>query len=140
MPLLGEKLANSNWAKMLDVFFVFRMVGGSVTTLGLASPLINEGLHNLFGLPRNITMQIVVLLVTTMIFAYSAYQGLKGGIQKLSNINFYLAMFFLAFVLIVGPTVFILNTGLESARSLDRGNATHDDLYRAIQGIPILRL
>lgn len=114
MPLLGEKLAGSNWAKMLDVLFVFGMVGGGATTLGLASPLINEGLYNLFGLPRNITMQIVVLLVTTIIFAYSAYQGLKGGIQKLSNINFYLAMAFLLFILIVGPTVFILNTGLEA--------------------------
>ncbi len=119
MPLLGEKLAGSNWAKMLDVLFVFGMVGGGATTLGLASPLINEGLYNLFGLPRNITMQIVVLLITTMIFAYSAYQGLKGGIQKLSNINFYLAMLFLLFILIVGPTVFILNTGLEAlGRSL----------------------
>ena len=58
------------------------MVGGGATTLGLASPLINEGLYNLFGLPRNITMQLVVLLVTTLIFAYSAYQGLKGGIQN----------------------------------------------------------
>lgn len=114
MPLLGEKLAGSNWAKMLDVLFVFGMVGGGATTLGLASPLINEGLYNLFGLPRNITMQIVVLLITTMIFAYSAYQGLKGGIQKLSNINFYLAVAFLLFVLVVGPTVFILNTGLEA--------------------------
>lgn len=114
MPLLGEKLAGSNWAKMLDVLFVFGMVGGGATTLGLASPLINEGLYNLFGLPRNITMQIVVLLITTMIFAYSAYQGLKSGIQKLSNINFYLAVAFLLFVLVVGPTVFILNTGLEA--------------------------
>ncbi|MBO1530992.1 BCCT family transporter [Psychrobacter sp. F1192] len=114
MPLLGEKRANSNWAKMLDVLFVFGMVGGGATTLGLASPLINEGLYNLFGLPRNVTMQIVVLLITTMIFAYSAYQGLKGGIQKLSNINFYLAVAFLLFVLVVGPTVFILNTGLEA--------------------------
>lgn len=119
MPLLGEKIANSNWAKMLDVLFIFGMVGGGATTLGLASPLINEGLYNLFGLPRNITMQLVVLLVTTLIFAYSAYQGLKGGIQKLSNINFYLAMVLLAFILIVGPTVFILNTGLEAiGRSL----------------------
>ena len=114
MPLLGEKLAGSNWAKMLDVLLVFGMVGGGATTLGLASPLINEGLYNLFGLPRNITMQLVVLLVTTLIFAYSAYQGLKGGIQKLSNINFYLAVALLLFILIVGPTVFILNTGLEA--------------------------
>ncbi|AWT48077.1 BCCT family transporter [Psychrobacter sp. YP14] len=119
MPLLGEKLASSNWAKMLDVLFVFGMVGGGATTLGLASPLINEGLYNLFGLPRNITMQLAVLFVTTMIFAYSAYQGLKGGIQKLSNINFYLAVAFLLFILVTGPTVFIFNTGLEAlGRSL----------------------
>lgn len=114
MPLLGEKLAHSNWAKMLDVLFVFGMVGGGATTLGLASPLINEGLYNLFGLPRNITMQLVVLFVTTLIFAYSAYQGLKGGIQKLSNINFYLAVALLLFILVAGPTVFIFNTGLEA--------------------------
>ena len=114
MPLLGEKLAHSNWAKMLDVLFVFGMVGGGATTLGLASPLINEGLYNLFGLPRNITMQLVVLFVTTLIFAYSAYQGLKGGIQKLSNINFYMAIGLLLFILIAGPTVFIFNTGLEA--------------------------
>ena len=114
MPLLGEKLAGSNWAKMLDVLFVFGMVGGGATTLGLASPLINEGLYNLFGLPRNITMQLLVLFVTTLIFAYSAYQGLKGGIQKLSNINFYLAVALLLFILIAGPTVFIFNTGLEA--------------------------
>lgn len=113
MPLLGEKFATSNWGKMLDVFFIFGMVGGAATTLGLASPLITEGLHNLFGLPINITMQVIVLLITTGIFAYSAYQGLKGGIQKLSNINFYLSILFLLYILIVGPTVFILNTGLE---------------------------
>lgn len=77
MPLLGEKLASSNWAKLLDVLFIFGMVGSGATTRGLASPLINEGLYNLFGLPRNTTMQIVVLLITTIIFAYSAYQGAK---------------------------------------------------------------
>lgn len=119
MPLFGEKFTKSNWGKLVDIFFIFGMIGGGATTLGLASPMITEGLHELFNVPSNITTQLVVLLITTMIFAYSAYQGLRGGIQFLSNINFYLAIALLVFVLLVGPTTFILNTGLESlGRSL----------------------
>lgn len=114
MPLLGERFTKSNWGRLIDVFFVFGMIGGGATTLGLASPMITDGLHELFGTPRNIAMQLAVLFVTTLIFAYSAYQGLRGGIQFLSNINFYLALGFLLFVLLCGPTVFILNTGLEA--------------------------
>lgn len=119
MPLLGEKFTKSNWGRLIDVFFVFGMIGGGATTLGLASPMIGEGLYELFGIPNSLMTQLVVLLVTTSIFAYSAYQGLRSGIQMLSNINFYLAIAFLIFVLLVGPTVFILNVGLESlGRSL----------------------
>ncbi|WP_312266057.1 BCCT family transporter [Neisseria sp.] len=119
MPLFGEKFAKSNWGKLVDVFFVFGMIGGGATTLGLASPMITEGLYELFGIPNTLLVQLSVLLVTTMIFAYSAYQGLRSGIQFLSNINFYMAIAFLIFVLVCGPTVFILNTGLESlGRSL----------------------
>ena len=119
MPLIGQRWANSNWGKLIDIFFVFGMLGGGATTLGLASPMISYGLHELFGTPQNLQMQLIVLLVTTMIFAYSAYQGLKGGIQFLSNINFYLSIAFLIFILFAGPTIFILNVGLESlGRSL----------------------
>lgn len=119
MPLFGEKFATSNWGKLTDIFFVFGMIGGGATTLGLASPMINEGLYELFGLPKNLWMQLVVLLLTTAIFAYSAFKGLKSGIQFLSNVNFYLALVFVVFVLLAGPTVFILNTGLEAmGRSL----------------------
>lgn len=119
MPLFGEKFTSSNWGKLIDVFFAFGVIGGGATTLGLASPLVAEGLHELFGLPITIWMKVFVLLMTTAIFAYSAFRGLKSGIQFFSNINFYLALGFLGFVLLVGPTVFILNTGLEAiGRSL----------------------
>lgn len=118
-PLLGDKIASSRWGRTIDIFFIFGMIGGGATTLGLASPMITNGLNQLFGLPINIWMQLIVLLLTTAIFAYSAFQGMKNGIQLLSNINFYLALVFLGFVLLVGPTGFMLNVGLESlGRSL----------------------
>lgn len=114
MPLLGEKLIISRWGKLIDIFFVFGMIGGGATSLGLASPMVTEGLFELFGLPKNLWMQLVVLLMTTALFAYSAFRGMKGGIQLLSNLNFYLAVGFVIFVALVGPTLFIINTGIDS--------------------------
>ncbi len=121
MPLLGENITTSRWGKLIDIFFVFGMIGGGATTLGLASPMIGEGLSTLFGWDNTLHLQLAVLLVTTIIFAYSAYQGLKGGIQFLSNINFYLAIGFLIFVLLCGPTVFIFRTYAKSIKFCESG-------------------
>lgn len=58
--------------------------------------------------------QIGVLFVCTAIFGYSAYAGMEKGIKLLSNINFWGAIGLLAFILIAGPTIFMLETGLDS--------------------------
>lgn len=114
MPVLGEARSKGYTGKTVDVLFVFGMLGGGATTLGLAAPLITEGLHKLFGIPNTMTAQLGILLLCTCIFAYSSYAGLEKGIKFLSNINFWGAMGFLAFILAVGPTIFLLNTGLDA--------------------------
>ncbi|MBW3696442.1 BCCT family transporter [Vibrio sp. T187] len=114
MPVLGEARSKGAAGKIVDVLFIFGLLGGAATTLGLAAPLINEGLNHLFGLPKNTTTQTAVLLICTAIFAYSSYAGLEKGIKILSNINFWGAMGLLAFVLAAGPTIFMLETGLDS--------------------------
>ncbi|MDO6815565.1 BCCT family transporter [Cobetia amphilecti] len=114
MPVLGEKLAHGWLGKLIDISFIFGMLGGGATTLGLAAPMINEGVHELFGVPKSLTTQIVVLLVCTALFGYSAYVGLKKGIKLLSDINFWLAVGLLLFIFIAGPTLFMANTGLDA--------------------------
>ncbi|WP_104401745.1 BCCT family transporter [Vibrio penaeicida] len=114
MPVLGEARTKKAPGKIIDVLFIFGLLGGAATTLGLAAPLIGEGLNQLFGIPQNTYSQIGVLLVCTAIFAYSSYAGMEKGIKILSNINFWGAMGLLTFVLAVGPTIFMLETGLDS--------------------------
>ncbi len=114
LPVIGERQAHGPTGKVIDVLFVFGMLAGGATSLGLAAPLINEGAHELFGAPKNIGTQIVVLVVCTSIFGASAYAGLKKGILTLSKINLWLALLLLAFVFVVGPTVFMANTGIDS--------------------------
>ncbi|BDU37988.1 transporter [Vibrio nigripulchritudo] len=114
MPVLGEERTQKAPGKIVDVLFIFGLLGGAATTLGLAAPLIGEGLYQLFGIPQTTYSQIGVLLVCTAIFAYSSYAGMEKGIKVLSNINFWGAMGLLVFVLMVGPTIFMLETGLDS--------------------------
>lgn len=114
IPVIGEKHTYGALGKLIDVLFIFGLLGGAATTLGLAAPLISEGLSVLFGLPQTTYTQIGVLAICTAIFAYSSFAGMEKGIKILSNINFWGAMLLLAIVLLLGPTIFILETGLDS--------------------------
>ncbi|MGR5366055.1 BCCT family transporter [Photobacterium damselae] len=114
MPVIGEARSHGWVGKLVDVLFIFGLLGGGATTLGLAAPLITEGVNYLFGVPKTTETQVVVLLICTAIFAYSAYAGMEKGIKLLSNINFWGALGLLAFILICGPTIFMLETGLDS--------------------------
>nr|WP_255045360.1 BCCT family transporter [Photobacterium sp. ZSDE20] len=114
MPAIGEARSYGWLGKVIDVLFIFGLLGGGATTLGLAAPLITEGANYLFGLPKDTETQIIVLMLCTAIFAYSAYAGMEKGIKFLSNVNFWGALSLLAFVLISGPTIFMLETGLDS--------------------------
>lgn len=108
-PLIG-RLADGPIGKLIDVLFMFGLMGGAGTTLALGTPMIAEGISSLTGLPVNMTMQTVILVVCTTIFAISAYSGLRKGIKVLSDLNLWLAIFLLAFVFIFGPTLFIAET------------------------------
>src|SRR5690554_1963189 len=114
LPVIGEKRAAGWPGKVMDMLFIFGLLGGGATTLVLAAPLINDSLSVLFGFPSTTFSQVMVLLVCTSIFAYSAFAGLEKGIQMLSNINFWGALLLLAFVLVAGPTVFMLETGFDA--------------------------
>jgi BCCT family betaine/carnitine transporter len=59
-------------------------------------------------------MQFFVILLVTSLIAYSVYRGLDRGIKVLSIINAVLALLLILFVLIVGPTTFILEMGVMS--------------------------
>ncbi|WP_186823808.1 BCCT family transporter, partial [Staphylococcus cohnii] len=94
---------------IIDVVSVFATIGGVAVSLGLGAMQIAGGLNYLFDIPNNIVTQGIIILIVTILFLISAWSGLSRGIQYLSNANISIAGFILLFVLIVGPTVLILN-------------------------------
>ncbi|WP_035513002.1 BCCT family transporter [Halalkalibacillus halophilus] len=112
-PVIGG-WADTFVGKIIDVLFIFGLLGGAGTTLALGTPLIASGISELTGLEDTMTMRTIILLLVTAIFGISSYVGLKEGIKRLSDINLSLALFLLAFILILGPTQFIVDTTTNS--------------------------
>ncbi|EKU50112.1 BCCT family transporter [Staphylococcus massiliensis] len=97
--------------KIVDILFIFGLLGGAATSLALGVPMIAAGIERLTGIDgENMFVRSIILLTITVIFAVSSYTGLKKGIQKLSDVNVWLSFLLLAFVFIVGPTVFLMET------------------------------
>lgn len=95
--------------KLIDVVVIFSIVGGVGTSLGLSVPLVSALFQEMFGLADSFGLQMGILTAWTAMIAWSVYNGLNKGIQTLSNINAALGFLLLFFVLIVGPTIFLLN-------------------------------
>ena len=107
-PVLGEKVKGPI-GKTVDVVAVFATLFGVAASLGLGSQQINAGLEYLVGIPNNFTVQFIIMAVITVLFIVSATTGISKGIKYLSNINMSLAVILFFAMLILGPTLFLLN-------------------------------
>lgn len=76
--------------------------------MGYGASQAATGLNFLFGVPLTDTTQIVLIIVITAFALISVLAGLDGGVKRLSEINMVLAALLLFFIVIVGPTLFIL--------------------------------
>jgi len=96
--------------KLIDLFFVFGLIGGVATTLGLSTPMLTAGIGKIFGIEHTITLELIIVTLWTLFIAFTVAFGLEKGIKTMSNINVYLAFGVLGFLLLFGgKTVFILN-------------------------------
>lgn len=116
-PILGDKV-DGPIGTIVDVLAVFATVVGVAVSLGMGALQINGGLNYLFGVPNNVWVQGVIIIIVTILFIASAWSGLSKGIQYLSNLNIGLGALLMIIALIVGPTVLILDMMTSSTGSL----------------------
>ncbi|MEM9385028.1 MAG: BCCT family transporter [Pseudomonadota bacterium] len=111
---LGEAGESSLLARLLDGIFMLALIAGAGTSMGLAVPMISASLAEAFQLERSFALDVAVVAVCVALFAFTVYVGLERGIQRLADLNVIAALLFLAFILLVGPTLFILRMGTQS--------------------------
>ena len=99
-------------ARGIDFLFMIALIGGAASSLGFSTPMIAACFAWLFGIEPDFGLEVAVVALCVLLFASSVWLGLRKGIKRLSDINLVLAFGLLLFVLLVGPTVFLLKTSL----------------------------
>lgn len=112
-PLIGERIYGPI-GHAVDIFAILGTVFGVATSLGYGVLQINSGLNQLFDLPINTTVQVILIAVTCTLATLSVASGLDKGVRILSEVNLGLAAILMLFVLTVGPTVFLLQAYVQN--------------------------
>lgn len=93
-------------------------VFGVAVSIGLGTLQINSGLHELFGVPQEKWVQVILIGVVTAIAVTSVVLGLDKGVKRLSNLNIVLAVALLIFVFVASSSPLFLAKGtVETAGS-----------------------
>lgn len=112
-PLIGDRI-HGPIGHAVDTFAVLGTIFGLATSLGLGVIQINAGLNYLFDTPVGTTTQVILISIITLIATGSVVSGLDKGVRRLSELNMIMAVALLAFVLVAGPTVYLMQTFVQN--------------------------
>ena len=108
-PLLKERI-NGKLGDLIDIMALLATLFGIITTLGFGASQLGAGLHQLGWISENsFSLQIVVITVVMSLAIFSAISGVGKGVKILSELNLTLAFCLLIFVLVTGPTLYLLS-------------------------------
>jgi len=100
--------------KVVDFCVIFGVVGGLGVTLGLAVPLTGGALTTLFGIEITFPWQVGIVIAIGCVFTFTSFVGTAKGMKRISNFAVACALILCGYILIVGPTDYILKNTVNS--------------------------
>lgn len=107
-PIFKNRI-HGNLGVFVDIMTILAIVFGLITTFALGSSQLNSGLVYLGIIDSaNLSTQFSIILTISIIACISSFTGINSGVRKLSNLNFFLALFLLGvFIYFSGKVVFL---------------------------------
>lgn len=138
-PIFGRKV-DSIFGDFIDVLAVFGTIFGIATTLGLGVEQMNAGLKAVFNIESSLTLQLSIMSIIMLIAVASVVSGVSKGVKFLSESNFWLSIIALTFLLLFGPTQYLIAITIESTgyyiqnilRMTFHTNVTHSSDWQSV--------
>lgn len=108
IPLFGDKVSTGIWADIVDTLSLLAIALGLSSSLGAGLTLVGAGLQEAYGIAQGPLVWGILALVIIATYTISSLLGLDKGIRWFADVNAKIYYVLLAFVLIVGPTLYIL--------------------------------
>ncbi|WP_129662317.1 choline BCCT transporter BetT [Rothia uropygialis] len=107
-PIIGKRIKGAA-GDAVDIAALLGTIFGVATSLGIGVVQINYGLQFLFDVPQGVGVQAGLIAVSVLMAIASAVSGVDKGIRRLSELNIYLAIALLLYILVFGDTDFLMN-------------------------------
>lgn len=138
-PILG-KYVDGFIGSFVDILAVFGTVFGIATTLGLGVQQMNSGLKEVLQIQTSQFIQLLVMGIIMIIATFSVVSGVSKGVKLLSEGNFWLSIIALVFLLVFGPTQYLIGVTIESTGYYIQNileytfhtNVTHDTDWQSV--------
>ncbi len=125
-PIIGDRVRGPI-GNAVNILAVFATVFGVATSLGFGVQQLATGIFEITGIeffvdrgadgevtgPATISIMVLILVIS-LIAIWSVVSGVDKGIRILSELNMWMALSVIAFMIIFGPTLFLLGFFLES--------------------------
>ncbi|PKG35408.1 MULTISPECIES: choline BCCT transporter BetT [Psychrobacter] len=109
-PIFGERLIKGWLGDGIDTFGVVCTLMGIATSLGIGVLQANAGLTHVFGIESSKMVQTFIIIGVVAAAAISAMTGVERGVRRLSEFNMLSSILLLIAILVMGNTVYLLNT------------------------------
>ncbi|GMA28406.1 choline BCCT transporter BetT [Arenivirga flava] len=108
VPIFGQRV-QGRLGDLIDTAAMLGTVFGIATSLGIGVVQLNFGFEYLFGWEQGLPAQIGLIIAAVVMATLSVVSGVKKGIRRLSELNVYLAVALMVFILVAGPTTLLLD-------------------------------
>lgn len=111
-PLFGKRI--NSLSLLIDNLSLLAIVLGLASSLGAGLALVASGAEIAWGIKQSVTVWFVISALTTSLFTVASYLGIEKGIKRLADLNSKIFFILLAFLVIMGPTLFIFRNTVAS--------------------------
>ena len=107
--MMGDFRYKKILGRIIDALTILSVIGGvGVVSMGVGVPIISAAISKIFGVEATFAVNLIVLLIVAAVFTFTSFMGVRKGMKRLSDMTLYLAIAIMTFILIFGPTKFIV--------------------------------
>lgn len=94
--------------RTIDVMYPIALVFGLIIVLSLGVPIISAAVSLLFGIENTLFLKLSMIVIVAALLITSSFCGLEKGMQKISKNGTYFVIALALYILVFGPTQFII--------------------------------
>lgn len=95
-------------SRLIDIIYPISIVFSLIIVIALGVPIISAAVSLLMGIPDTIALKLGMVAVVALLLLASSYLGLAKGMQTISSAGTYFVLGLAIYILVFGPTRFIL--------------------------------